>query len=93
MTDLTVSQQFVFEAIQDYWQEKGRSPAVKDLAEMLGCSLNNINEHLIVLERKGVIDKRYGVTRGISPTGLKAHIKLFFVSHETCQNEQAICSE
>lgn len=68
---LTDRQQQVLDLLIAFRQEHGFPPTVQELAEMLGCrSHNAAAEHLRALERKGVITRGRGVSRGISVNAL-----------------------
>ncbi|EHW9859830.1 LexA family transcriptional regulator [Salmonella enterica] len=66
MTNLTARQQQALDLLIAFRQEHGYPPTVLELSEMLGCrSHNAAAEHLRALERKGVITRVRGVSRGI----------------------------
>ncbi len=63
---LTDRQQQALDLLIAFRQEHGYPPTVLELSEMLGCrSHNAAAEHLRALERKGVITRARGVSRGI----------------------------
>lgn len=63
---LTDRQQQALDLLIAFRQEHGYPPTVLELSEMLGCrSHNAAAEHLRALERKGVITRGRGVSRGI----------------------------
>ncbi|EAW1261869.1 HTH domain-containing protein [Salmonella enterica] len=63
---LTDRQQQVLDLLIAFRQEHGFPPTVQELAEMLGCrSPNAAAEHIRALEKKGVITRLRGTSRGI----------------------------
>lgn len=63
---LTDRQQQVLDLLIAFRQEHGFPPTVLELSEMLGCrSHNAAAEHLRALEKKGVITRSRGISRGI----------------------------
>ncbi|EAT1856556.1 Rrf2 family transcriptional regulator [Salmonella enterica] len=63
---LTDRQQQVLDLLISFRQEHGFPPTVQELAEMLGCrSPNAAAEHIRALEKKGVITRLRGTSRGI----------------------------
>ncbi|HFD8837384.1 TPA: LexA family transcriptional regulator [Salmonella enterica] len=68
---LTDRQQQVLDLLIAFRDEYGYPPTTLELSEMLGCSSPNAAaEHLRALERKGVITRARGVSRGISVNAL-----------------------
>lgn len=64
---LTDRQQQVLALLNAFRHEHGYPPTVQELAEMMGCrSHNAAADHLRALERKGVLTRERGVSRGIS---------------------------
>lgn len=63
---LTDRQQQVLDLLIDFRQVHGFPPTTMELSEMLGCrSHNAAAEHLRALEKKGVITRLRGTSRGI----------------------------
>lgn len=63
---LTDRQQQVLDLLISFRQEHGFPPTVQELSEMLGCrSHNAAAEHIRALEKKGVITRLRGISRGI----------------------------
>lgn len=63
---LTDRQQQVLDLLIDFRRVHGFPPTTLELSEMLGCSSPNAAvEHLRALERKGVITRFRGTSRGI----------------------------
>ncbi|EBX1770088.1 LexA family transcriptional regulator [Salmonella enterica subsp. enterica serovar Poona] len=63
---LTDRQQQALDLLIAFRQEHGYPPTVQEMSEMMGCrSHNAAAEHLRALERKGVITRARGVSRGI----------------------------
>lgn len=63
---LTDRQQQVLDLLISFRKEHGFPPTTLELSEMLGCSSPNAAaEHLRALEKKGVITRARGTSRGI----------------------------
>ncbi len=63
---LTDRQQQVLDLLISFRKEHGFPPTILELAEILGCSSPNAAaEHLRALEKKGVIIRFRGTSRGI----------------------------
>ncbi len=68
MKKLTERQQLVFDFIADYFQRKGMPPTVREIADGLDFkSPNSVQEHLRLIEKKGWVELRRGIARGIFP--------------------------
>ena len=68
MKGITVRQKRVLSFVEKYFDEKGFPPTVREIAEGLGFkSVNSVREHLRLIEKKGYIELRKGVARGIFP--------------------------
>ena len=66
MNKLTETQQRVYQFITDWREAKGFPPTVRELAEGLGFkSLNNVRQHLRLIEKKGFLKISSGKARGI----------------------------
>jgi len=63
MEELTYAQQSVIDEIKDYMFDYGRPPTYEEIADRLGCTVNNVYEHVCRIEEKGYL-WRSGV-RGI----------------------------
>lgn len=62
-------QRQILDFLQQYIDKYGYAPTLKQIAEALGVSsLATVHEHLQALEKKGLIKKRDGATRGIELT-------------------------
>ena len=69
MQGLTERQQQILNAITGYINEKGYSPTIRELADMVGIkSSSTLHGHLQRLEKKGYITKERGKPRTIVPT-------------------------
>lgn len=69
MQGLTERQQQILNAIAGYISEKGYSPTVREIANMVGIkSLSTMHAHLQRLEKKGYITKERGKPRTIVVT-------------------------
>lgn len=64
--NLTKKQERVLNLISGYFEDKGRSPKISELREMLGVkSLRTVTQYLEILERKGFIYRDKYSKRGI----------------------------
>ncbi|ECT1022508.1 LexA family transcriptional regulator [Salmonella enterica] len=71
-TKLTDRQQQTLDLLISFRKEHGFPPTVQEIAEMQGYrSHNAAAEHLRALERKGVITRERGISRGIYVKALK----------------------
>jgi len=69
MQGLTERQQQILNAITSFINEKGYSPTVRELADMVGIkSSSTLYRHLQKLAKKGYITKERGKPRTIVPT-------------------------
>jgi len=78
--DLTEKQQQLFDYLQEYLEQEGRAPSLRQSAESLGVSHNAVAQLITQLERKGVVERegRYSRTiRILSPhTAAKAKTRV-----------------
>jgi repressor LexA len=66
MNKLTETQQRVYQFITDWREARGFPPTVREIAEGLGFkSLNNVRQHLRLIEKKGFLKISSGKARGI----------------------------
>ena len=74
MTDLTEKQEQVLEAIQNYQQEYGYSPTVRELADHFGQSSSaGIHKILVALQEKGYLKKgQRGQSRSLHVVGAES---------------------
>jgi len=64
--ELTAKQREIFEAVQDWIQESGRPPTLREMAQRMGVSSTNaIRDHLRVLEGKGYLKREARLSRGL----------------------------
>ena len=64
--NLTSRQEEGLEFIRNYIQEQGAPPTLREIADGLGISSSNGARSLVeVLERKGVLERRPGLSRGL----------------------------
>jgi repressor LexA len=64
--NLTSRQEEGLEFIRSYIQEQGAPPTLREIADGLGISSSNGARSLVeVLERKGVLERRPGLSRGL----------------------------
>jgi repressor LexA len=75
MTGLTAKQEQVYSFIVEGKRLNGFPPTVREIAEGIGCSsLNNIRQHLRLIEKKGYIRIVAGKARGIEVKTLFAPV-------------------
>ena len=68
MAKLTARQSVVYDFIVEFLGKEGMPPTVREVATALGFkSLNSVREHLRLIEKKGFVELRAGVARGIFP--------------------------
>ncbi len=68
MKKLTDRQQLVYDFITDYFEAQGMPPTVREIAEGLGFKRpNSVQEHLRLIQKKGYVELRKGIARGIFP--------------------------
>ncbi len=66
---LTATQRRVYQFIIDWKKNRGFPPTVREIAEGLGFkSLNNVRQHLRLIEKKGFLKISSGKARGIDVT-------------------------
>src|SRR6185437_4239916 len=64
--ELTAKQREILEAVQDWIQERGRPPTLREMAQRMGVSSTNaIRDHLRVLEGKGYLKREARLSRGL----------------------------
>jgi repressor LexA len=69
MNKLTEMQQRVYQFITNWREARGFPPTVREIAEGLGFkSLNNVRQHLRLIEKKGYLKISSGKARGIDVT-------------------------
>ena len=66
---LTRRQRQVIDFIAGFLQEQGYSPSFQEIAHGLGLnSLATVHKHVLTLERKGFLRRRYNQSRSIEPS-------------------------
>ncbi len=69
-------QRSIFEYIDHFWKAHGFPPSVRDIVS--GCKLSSTSVadyNLKILEKKGLINRRHGVSRGIElPAGTRTEV-------------------
>jgi repressor LexA len=66
---LTRRQRQVIDFIAGFLQEQGYSPSFQEIAQGLGLSsLATVHKHVLTLERKGFLKRRYNASRSIEPS-------------------------
>jgi len=63
MESLTERKQQVLETILRFFEKEDRPPTTRELARLLGRHVKTVYQHLLVLERKGYIQRRNGRIR------------------------------
>jgi len=73
---LSRRQQCIFEFIDSFWRAQGYPPSVRDI--VTGCELSSTSVadyNLKILEKKGLINRQHGVSRGIGlPAGSRGSV-------------------
>ena len=63
---ITPRQRAVFDTVRELLAERGYPPTVREIGERLGIrSTNGVNDHLAALERRGYLERDWGVARGL----------------------------
>lgn len=77
MRGVTERQMLVLKAIAGYLDEHGFPPSLRELGPMLGIrSLRGVTQHLVALEKKGLIEREAYISRGIKLTeDGRAHVE------------------
>lgn len=60
MKSLTEKQRRVLDVITRFWEHHERPPTTRELADELGCHVKTVYQYIVVLERKGAIERRSG---------------------------------
>ena len=69
MKKITEKQNRILNYISDYIKNNGYSPSIRDIAKEVGIkSTSTIAGHLDRLEKKGLIERTYGISRSIRIT-------------------------
>jgi repressor LexA len=77
MTDLTARQKQVLDFIASHLESHGFPPTLREIGQHLGVSGTlGVIKHLDALERKGLIRKTAGSSRGISVVGRRSAVTL-----------------
>ncbi len=75
---LSRRQQGILEFIDSFWRSRGYPPSVRDI--VTGCKLSSTSVadyNLKILEKKGLINRQHGVSRGIGlPAGARTEVPL-----------------
>lgn len=62
---VTDKQKLVLQFIADYGEENGYSPAIRDVASHFDCSVKGAYDHVVALEKKGLIERAKNRSRSI----------------------------
>lgn len=66
MRPLTQRQHDILMFIRRTIGDTGRGPSIREIGKAMGMSSpNGVNDHLIAMEKKGVIERGVGMTRSI----------------------------
>ena len=57
---ITDKQRMVLEFIQEYGDSNGYAPSIRDVAGRFECSVKGAYDHVVALEKKGLIERRRG---------------------------------
>ncbi|MDR1952758.1 MAG: transcriptional repressor LexA [Elusimicrobiota bacterium] len=71
MTKLTKKQQDVMNFIENYFAQYSNMPTIREIAQHFNISIAPVQKYLKILERKGALNKKIGVSRGIELTNIK----------------------
>lgn len=64
--ELTAKQREILEAVQEWIEDRGRPPTLREMAQRMGVSSTNaIRDHLRVLENKGYLKREARLSRGL----------------------------
>lgn len=77
-TNLTESQQRVYDEICQFWEEHSYAPSYADLADRLSLSINAAVESVRRLQKKGYVFQNEGLARSLIPTDLRDHVRKFY---------------
>ena len=77
-TNLTESQQRVYDEICQFWSEHSYAPSYADLADRLSLSINAAVESVKRLQKKGYVFQNEGLARSLIPTDLRDHVRKFY---------------
>jgi len=67
----------ILKFLQDFIEERGYPPTVRDIQK--GCGISStavVQHHLNVLKREGLIRRERGISRGIWPVGTKSSVEV-----------------
>ena len=96
---LTQKQQEVFNLIQNYIDQHGQSPTIKELKGLLKVSsIRSVTQYLQSLQKKGLIKREHYQTRGISLTNRIANawsevVSIPIVGNAGCDNLSVYADE
>lgn len=62
---VTEKQRQVLQFISGYMDQHGYAPAIRDVASAFDCSVKGAYDHVVALEKKGLIDRDKGRSRSI----------------------------
>ena len=62
---VTDKQRQVLQYIADYIEENGYSPAIRDVSSAFTCSVKGAYDHVVALEKKGLIERSKNRSRSI----------------------------
>jgi len=75
-TKVSPRQRAIFEYIDQFWRVHGFPPSVRDI--VAGCKLSStsvVDYNLKILEKRGLVNRRHGVSRGIGlPAGARTEV-------------------
>lgn len=72
MKTLTAKQQAVLEFVEDFFQQQGYPPTVREVAAHFGIQPRAAADHLAALKRKGYLHREPGRSRGLTLVGRSA---------------------
>jgi repressor LexA len=74
MKPLTLRQQAVLSFVEEYFQQQGYPPTVREVAAQFGIQPRAADDHLSALKRKGYLHREPGRSRGLSLTGRQSDL-------------------
>lgn len=69
MDKLTDKQQAILDYIEEYWLEQGSMPTIREIAAKFGITISPVQKYLKVLEKKGYLNKKESMARGLEIAG------------------------
>ncbi len=74
MKPLTPRQQTVLSFVEEFFQQQGYPPTVREVAAHFGIQPRAADDHLSALKRKGYLHREPGLSRGLALTGRQSEL-------------------